>query len=80
VKEKRREEKRREEKRREEKRREEKRREEKSGVVVRHYIWGGQETVSPVLKVPRQCPFVSLVEISHMIGINYFYMMLEGLH
>jgi hypothetical protein len=30
----------------------------------RHYIWGGgggQETVSPVLKVPRQCPLVLLI-------------------
>jgi hypothetical protein len=35
--------------------------------------------VSPVLKVPRQCPLVPLVEVMHMIGIN-FYMTLEGLH
>jgi hypothetical protein len=55
-----REEKRREGKRREEKRREEKRREEK-----RHYIWrgGDQETIFPVLKFPRQCPLVLLVEV-----------------
>jgi hypothetical protein len=45
----------------------------------RHYIWGGEESIFPVLKVPRQCPLVLLVEVRHMIGINYF-MMLEGLH
>jgi hypothetical protein len=39
----------------------------------------GQETMSPVFKVPRQCPLVLLVEVMHMIGIN-FYMTLEGLH
>jgi hypothetical protein len=33
----------------------------------------------PVLKVPRQCSFVLLVEVMHMIGIN-FYMTLEELH
>jgi hypothetical protein len=72
------------EKRREEKRREEKRREEKeSGEVVRDTTFlggGGQETIIPVLKVPRQCSLVLLVEVMHMIGINFFYMTLEGLH
>jgi hypothetical protein len=29
--------------------------------------------------VPRQCPLVLLVEVTHMLGIN-FYMTLEGLH
>jgi hypothetical protein len=40
---------------------------------------GEQETISPVLKVPRQCPLVLLVEAIHMIGIN-FYITLEWLH
>jgi hypothetical protein len=31
---------------------------------------GGEEIISPVLKVPRECPLVLLVEIMHMIGIN----------
>jgi hypothetical protein len=31
------------------------------GRGVRDYIWGQQETISPVLKVPRQCPLVFLV-------------------
>jgi hypothetical protein len=39
-----------------------KREREKVGGSERHYIGeGGQETVSPVLKVPRQCPLVLLV-------------------
>jgi hypothetical protein len=34
---------------------------------VRHYILGGQETLfSPVLKVPRQCPLVLLLEVCLM--------------
>jgi hypothetical protein len=39
----------------------------------RNYIWGreGQETISPVFKVPRQCPFVLLAEIMQMIGIKF---------
>jgi hypothetical protein len=42
---------------------------------------GGQETVSPVLKAPRQCPLVLLVEVMHMIGIVLFFdMTLEGLY
>jgi hypothetical protein len=32
----------------------------------------GQEIISPVLKVPRQCPLVLLVEVMHMIGINFY--------
>jgi hypothetical protein len=47
----------------------------KWGGSERHYIWGeGQETtrITPVLKVPRQCPFVLLVEVMRMIGINFF--------
>jgi hypothetical protein len=40
---------------------------------------GEYENIFPILKVPRQCPLVLLVEATHMIGIN-FYMTLEGLH
>jgi hypothetical protein len=54
----------------------ERERDEKESRVgsQRHYIWGGggEETVSPVSKVPKQCPFV-LVEAMHMIGINFLY-------
>jgi hypothetical protein len=46
---------------------------------MREHLGGGKEIVSPVLKVPRQCPLVYLAEVVHMIGIN-FYMALEGLH
>jgi hypothetical protein len=42
-------------------------------------FWGGQETMSAALKVLRQCPFVLLVEVMHMMGVH-FYMTLEGLH
>jgi hypothetical protein len=58
-----------------EKRREEKRRDDNE----RNYTWGRQNTISPGLKVPRQCPLILLVEVMHMIGIN-FYMALERLH
>jgi hypothetical protein len=51
-----------EEKRREEKRREDKRREEKVGE---------QENISPVLKVPRQCPLVLLVEVIYTKRITF---------
>jgi hypothetical protein len=39
---------------------------------------GGQETISSVLKVPRQCPLVLLVEVVHMIWI--IFVKLERLH
>jgi hypothetical protein len=54
----------------------ERRERECGGGSERHYIWGGggQETLSPVLKVPRQCPLVLLVEVSKAFGT------LEGLH
>jgi hypothetical protein len=41
----------------------ERERERKFGVVMRDTTLGGggQETISPVLKVPRQCPLVLLV-------------------
>jgi hypothetical protein len=55
----------------EEKRREEKRRE--GGEVMRDTTFeGGQETISAVLKVPRQCSLVLLVQVTHMIGINFY--------
>jgi hypothetical protein len=31
-----------------------------------------KESVFPVLKVPRQCPLVLLVEAAHIIGIRLF--------
>jgi hypothetical protein len=33
----------------------------------------GQETISPVLKVPKQWPLVLLVEVMHMIDIYFLY-------
>jgi hypothetical protein len=45
---------------------------------MRDYIWGGGETISPVLKVPRQCPLVLLIEVNHMIGINFLIWRWEG--
>jgi hypothetical protein len=53
----------------------------KWGGNERDHIWGGggQETISPVLKIPRQCQFVLLVDVTHMIRINIF-MTLERLH
>jgi hypothetical protein len=58
---------------------EEEKKRKKGGVSEGPYIWGGgQGTISPVLKVPRQCPFLFLVEVRHTIGIVY--VALEGLH
>jgi hypothetical protein len=53
-----------------EKRREEKRREEKRRCETLYLGWG-QETLFPAVKVPRQCPFVLLVDVMHMIEINF---------
>jgi hypothetical protein len=50
----------------------ERERERESCMVERDIIFVGQEIISPVLKVPRQCPLVLLVEVIHMIGINFF--------
>jgi hypothetical protein len=51
-----------------------------SGEVVRNTTLGvAQEIISQFLKVLRQCPLVLLVEVMHMIGIN-FYVTLRGLH
>jgi hypothetical protein len=53
----------------------ERERRNKWGSSERHYILGGvrkKETIFPVLKVPRQCPLVLLVETAHMIGIIFF--------
>jgi hypothetical protein len=45
---------------------------EKRGSSERHYIWGwNQETISPGLKVLRQCPLVLLVEVIHMFGFRF---------
>jgi hypothetical protein len=52
-----------------------KREEKESGAVVRDTRFGGvggQETISPLLKVPRQCPLVLLAEVMHMIGTNFY--------
>jgi hypothetical protein len=53
--------------------REREREERKWGGSDRHYNWEGQETISMVLKVPRQCPLVLLVEAMHMIRIVFLY-------
>jgi hypothetical protein len=49
------------------------RKEEKWGGSETHYMegGGGQEVLSPVLKVPRHYPLVHLVEIMHTVGINF---------
>jgi hypothetical protein len=47
---------------------------ERSGEVVRDTIFGGskkERIYMSVLKVPRQCPLVLLVEAAHMIGIRF---------
>jgi hypothetical protein len=44
--------------------------ERESGEVVRDTKFGeGQESIFPILKVPRQCQLVLLVEVMRMIGI-----------
>jgi hypothetical protein len=57
----------------------EREREERNGEVVRDTtFWGGvrkKETIFPVLKAPRQCPLVLLVDAAHMIGIRLFFFM-----
>jgi hypothetical protein len=52
--------------------REREREEKESGEVVRDTTFRRQETISSVLKVPRQCSLVLLVEVMHVIGINIF--------
>jgi hypothetical protein len=49
----------------------ERERERGSGKVVRDTTFGRQETITPILKVPRQCPLVLLVEVMRLIGINF---------
>jgi hypothetical protein len=52
---------------------------EKSEEILRHYIWKGVLVfICPDMKVPRQCPFVLLVETMHLIGIE-LYLTLEEL-
>jgi hypothetical protein len=49
--------------------------EKETGDTVGDTTLGGrgeQKTIFPVLKVPRQCPLVLLVEIMHMFGINFY--------
>jgi hypothetical protein len=51
--------------------REKRERERENGEILRDITFGGeQETVSQVLKVPRQCSLVLLLEVIRMIGIN----------
>jgi hypothetical protein len=51
----------------------ERERRKKWGSSERHDILGSKkESIFPVLKVPRQCPLVLLVEAAHMIGIRFF--------
>jgi hypothetical protein len=41
-------------------------------MVVRDVAFGGEQVgLFPVLKVPRHCPLVLLVEVMHEIGINF---------
>jgi hypothetical protein len=40
-------------------------------VNDKHYV-EERETISPVMKVPRQCPLVRLVEVMHMVGISFY--------
>jgi hypothetical protein len=54
---------------------ERKRKQKANGEVMRDNTFGGvgeQETTSPVLKVPWQCPLVLLVELMHMMGIHFY--------
>jgi hypothetical protein len=41
----------------------------------KYYIWGGegQESISSISKVSRQCPLVRRVQVMHMVGINFLY-------
>jgi hypothetical protein len=39
------------------------------GVIT--FEEGVQGTMSRTLKVPRQCPFVLLVNVMHVVGINF---------
>jgi hypothetical protein len=54
----------------------ERERRRKKWEVVRDTTFEGwgvrkKESIFPVLKVPRQCPLVLLVEAAHMIGIRF---------
>jgi hypothetical protein len=42
------------------------REEKESGEVVGDYIWGGVRIYISGLKVPRQCPLVLLVDVTHI--------------
>jgi hypothetical protein len=57
-------------------------REDISGEIVRDITIGegGQENIFLVFKVPRQGPLILFVEVMQMIGINFIYVTLEGLH
>jgi hypothetical protein len=54
-------------------------REREMGEVVRDtttFRARKKKSIFPVLKVPRQCPLVLLVEEMHIIGIRFFYLLL----
>jgi hypothetical protein len=53
-------------------------REERSGEVVKDTTFRvrKKEFIFPILKVPRQCPLVLLVEAAHFIGIRFLFIYL----
>jgi hypothetical protein len=55
-----------------EKERERERERERGNVQLVKVKREGQENISSILKVPRQCPFIFLVELMHIIGINFY--------
>jgi hypothetical protein len=66
--------------------RERERRKKKSGGNEWQYFWGEESevrkkgTIFPVVKVPRQCPLVLLVEAAHLIGMKVFMVELGMAH
>jgi hypothetical protein len=47
---------------------------ERKWKVMRDIIFGeGQETISAIFKVHRQCPVVLVGQVMHMIEINFLY-------
>jgi hypothetical protein len=34
-------------------------------------LWNGSQETSPVLEIPRQCPFALLLEVTRIIGTNF---------
>jgi hypothetical protein len=55
--------------------------EEKREVGSSETLRGGGQNISPVLKVPRHCPFVLLVSVSFspvLLKFNFFLLALGG--